>query len=325
MKFAEDIFPIGTFKGQQTAGAYIDGTLASNLDILAKKITNDMHFCGLVTGHDGVRNGKTTVASQIGTYLTWKINQLHGTNLTFTDKNIVMQGKNLDKTSFENPQHSVIVLDEGDDLVTHGSKQLAVSLKRYFRKCGQLNQILILILPSFFELPKFFALNRTHFLIDTKFHGEFERGTYSFYSSRNKKLLYLKGKRDWNYEAYKHDFGGAFTGHYYFFPDLEGCVRRYKDKKRYDLEHDDDENQTPQQIKKELTSQLFSKVYNNLDGVSVDKLSKAFGVCRKTGFTYLKEQKQKENTTLSGVVGNGKEELNILSKKDNAEVEDGIE
>jgi len=298
MKFAQELFPLGSFKGQQTAGAYIDGTLASNLDILAKKLPNDMHFCGLCSGHDGVRNGKSTIVSQIGTYLTWKINQLHGNNLTFTDKNIVMKGRDLEKVSFELPQYSIIVLDEGDDLTTHGAKSLAVNLKRYFRKCGQLNQILILILPSFFELPKFFALNRTHFLIDTKFHGEFERGTYSFYSSRNKKLLYLRGKRDWNYDAYKHDFSGAFTGHYYFFPDLEGCVQRYTDKKRYDLEHDDVEYQTPQQVEKKVISKLFCQVYQNLVDISVKKLSKAFGFTERTGFSYLNKQKQKDSGTL---------------------------
>jgi len=297
MKFAPDIFPLGTFKGQQTAGAYFDGTLASNLDILAKKITNDMHFTGLITGHDGVRNGKTTVATQVGTYLTWKINKLHGTSLTFTDKNIVMRGKDLDKVSFGLPPHSVIVLDEGDDLTTHGSKELAIAIKRYFRKCGQLNQILLLLLPSFFELPKFYALNRSHFLIDVKFHGEFDRGTYSFYSARNKKYLYLKGKREWDYEAYKHDFPGSFTGHYYFLSDdLEGCIRRYKDKKRYDLEMDAqyEDNKTAVQVEKEIKAKLFARVYDRLKDISVEKLSKAFGFTERTGFTYLKSEKQRE-------------------------------
>jgi len=299
MKFAEKIFPLGSFKGQQTAGAYIDGTLASNMDILAKRINDDLHFCGLVTGHDGVRNGKSTIASQVGTYLTWKINQMHGTDLNFTDKNIVMRGRDLEQVSLNLPQYSVVVLDEGDDLTTHGSKELATKIKRFFRKCGQLNQILILILPSYFELPRFFALNRTHFLIDVKFHGEFERGTYSFYSSRNKKLLYLKGKKEWNYEAYKHDFGGAFTGHYYFFPDLEGSTRRYKDKKRYDLEHNEEEYRTEKQIEMDVKVKLFNQLHQNLEDISVKKLSQAFGVTERTGFTYLKKEKLKDNDTPS--------------------------
>jgi len=281
-----------------------------------KKIVKDMHFCGIVTGHDGVRNGKTTQATQVGTYLTWKINQLHGTNNTFTDKNMVMKGRDLDKISLELPPYSVIVLDEGDDLVTHGMKDLAVKLKKYFRKCGQLNQILILILPSFFELPKFFALNRTHFLIDVRFYGEYDRGVYSFYSPRNKKLLYLKGKKDWNYDAYKHDFGGSFTGNYYFFPDVKGCTTKYHAKKRLDLEDDaDDEYKDPKQIIRETTIQLFQRVHENLTDISVKKLAEAFGFTKRTGFHYLKYDLLRKNPPPLANGAGGKEQLNVLSIK----------
>jgi len=316
MKFAEEIYPKGTFKDQQTDGAYLDGTLSKNLDVLAKKINNDMHFTGIVSGHDQVRDGKTTIATHVGTYLTWKINKLHGVHNTFTDKNLVMNSKDLDKISFELPPLSVIVLDEGDDLTTHGMKDLAVKLKRYFRKCGQLNQILILILPSFFELPKFFALNRSHFLIDVYFRGEYERGYFEFYSPRSKKLLYLKGKREWDYNVQKSDFKGRFFGSYCFFPELERCSERYKYKKRKDLEEDSnpEDSMTPEQIRLQYKILLFQQLYQNLEGMTVKKLAEAFGFTRRTGTLYLTSEFRRKTEGCRGRKERGNEKDIILSK-----------
>lgn len=295
MKFAEDIFPLGTFKKQKTAGAYIDKDLAHNLDIYVKKIAKDMHFLGIISGHDMVGDGKSTMMTQIGTYLTWKINKLHKVNNTFTNKNLVFGSKILAERSFELPKLSVVCLDEGDDLTTHGMKELAVRLKRYFRKCRQLNQIIILILPSFFELPKFFALSRSHFLIDVKFEGEFERGFYSFYGPKAKKQLYLKGKKDWNYESHPPDLSGRFFSSYCFFPDLEKCIEGYK-KEKYDDMIDDakweEEIMTKKDIYKKVLREVIHKLEKNLPEITQRRKAEALGIPQTTyrRFSQLSEE-----------------------------------
>ena len=306
MKFAEEWFPKGTFKSQETDGAYINETLAANLDILAKKIGDDMHFMAVISGHDMVRDGKTTMLTHVGAYLTWKINQIHGVNNEFTDKNLVFSGTDLEKRSFELPKFSVIGLDEGDDLTTHGMRELAIKLKKYFRKCGQLNQILILILPSFFELPKFYALSRSHFLIDVFFMGEYERGYFKFYGPKNKKLLYLKGKKEWNYDAQKEDFKGRFFGSYVFYPNLQESLERYKRKKHLDLmERDEEEQKTPAQIEKEVMIRLFSQVYQKLEVISIKKLAPAFGISQRTGNRWLSEYREANKGTPPSVGDKG--------------------
>lgn len=287
MKFAEEIFPKGTFEGQQTDGAYIDKKLAANLDIMAKKIAKDMHFLGIVTGNDMVGNGKTTFMTQVGSYLTWKINQLHKTNNTFTDNNLLMNTDELAERSFSLPPLSVLCLDEGDDLTTHGMKALAVKLKRYFRKCRQLNQIIILILPSFFELPKFYALSRSHFLINVKFEGEYDRGFFHFYSPKSKKLLYLKGKQYWDYDAHSSDFDGRFFGSYCFFPNTKECVERYLKKKYEDMIEDVKEEEvvkvkSEKQIEKEVKAKIFKQIKEHFPEIRLVDLSKAVGIPRST-------------------------------------------
>lgn len=292
MKFLEKEFPNGTFLKQKSDGAYINETLAKNLDIYAKKIVNDMHFLIIISGNDAVGNGKTTLATHCGAYLTNRINQLHGLDNSFTSKNVAMNAKKLVKQSFDNPQYSTIILDEGDDLTTHGMKEAAVELKRYFRKCRQLNQILILIIPSFFELPKFYALARSHALINVKFHGEFERGVFDFYGPKQKKRLYIKGKKDWDYNAAKPDFEGGFFSQYTFFPNVKEETKLYKKKKYDDMvedAEDKDKQLTPLQIERRTIAKTFKMVHSNLPEVTQKRLAEAFCISPRTASSYVND------------------------------------
>jgi hypothetical protein len=328
MKFAENIFPVGTFESQKTAGAYIDETLSANLDVLARKIKDDMHFMGIITGNDSVGNGKSTLAQQVGCYLTTKINEMHGTNNTFTHKNIYFNSKDLANKSPTMPKYSVLCLDEGDDVVTHGMKDLAVRLKRYFRKCRQLNQIIILILPSFFELPKFYALARSHFLINVKFAGEYERGFFQFFSPHGKKLLYLKGKKEWDYTAHKSDFEGRFFGSYCFFPDLDHEIKLYKQNKYQDMVDDNqarEDEMTPEQIKKTFEIELFRMLHKNLPELTIKRLSEGFDISDRTGRRWLNEYILESDNIENPESGLGAENTNNLNKEGDGGVVEGEE
>jgi len=294
MKFAQDIFPKGVFKDQKTPGAYIQETLALNLDIYAEKIIEDMHFLLLVTGNDSVGNGKTTAATQFGSYLTWKINNLHKLNNTFTHQNVVFSSKELMDRSFKLPQYSVIVLDEGDDLTTHAMKQTTGELKRYFRKCRQLNQILILILPSFFELPKFYSLARSHCLINVKFMERFERGYFDFYGPNSKKKLYLYGKKEWNYSVQKPDFYGRFFSSYCFFPNIKEETELYVKKKYQDMVEDTEKDKpmSVEEIKRKVIIYTFVKFRKNNPKVTIKDLCIGFGIGETTAYEWLKENRE---------------------------------
>lgn len=299
MKFGEEIFPIGTFPGQRTSGAYINETLAENLDVMVDMIDKDMTFLGLITGNDSVGNGKTTMVTQIGSYLTYKINKKYGLNNEFTANNIVMEGKDLPEKSFKMPKFSVIQLDEGDDMTTHSMKQVSVNLKRYFRKCRQLNQILLIILPSFFELPKFYALNRSHFLINVKFQGRFERGYFDFYSPKAKKMLYIKGKKDWDYDAWQPDFHGNFFSSYCFFPNLKENIEKYKAMKLQDMEDDHIQRyaKTPEDVERDVKIELFKKLHAQIPIKSYLKLCEVFGITVVTGRKWVKTNLKDEKET----------------------------
>ena len=177
---------------------------------------------------------------------------------------------------------------------------------------------MILILPSFFELPKFFALARSSCLIDCRYFGEYKRGIFDFYSPKSKKLLYLRGKKDWNWDVQKSDFSGRFFGSYSFFPNVREETKKYLELKYKDL-HDDSFEEpkiSKYMIEKELRIKLFQQIYENLENITINQLSRAFGVSERTGVRWnslhLIEEKDKvpfNNISLTKEKGNLRDDL----------------
>ena len=217
-------FPKGTRKSQKSDGFSMHPILKAQLDILLKNIKNDWDFTIIISGGGEVRVGKSVLAMQIGAYWTYKMKQKHGNNCPWDLKtNFVFQGDKLISQGNElgvKFPYSVLIFDEaGADLegrkVIQGTTQDVLD---YMRECGQYNMLNILVMPEFFDLPKGLALSRSIFLIDVTYsanrEGIFQRGKFNFYSRPNKKMLYLKGKRELNYTAYKCDFRGDFNNFY---------------------------------------------------------------------------------------------------------------
>lgn len=214
VKVCLEQFPEGSYKGQKGDGYGMDGYLQDNVDVLANNIHRDMQFVGLISGDGTVRNGKSAIGQQVGFYYSSQVSKKHNIEVPFTTNNIVFKADDLIARAFELPKYSCIILDEGDDLTEHHFSKLSKKLKKFFRKCGQLNLFIILILPDFFELPMGYAITRSNFLINVKFAGEFERGFFDYFGPKNKKYLYLKCKRYKDYQGQSSDFSGRFVNLY---------------------------------------------------------------------------------------------------------------
>jgi len=204
----------------------MDNVLKANLDALLKNAgkKDDWDFLILITGGGTVRVGKSVLSLQIAAYWCHQLKELYGMDVPFTLKeNIVFHGQRLikqgNKIGLSHP-HSVLIFDEaGADLEgIKVMKRTTQAVKDYLRECGQYNFLTILVLPEFFDLPKGVALSRSDFLIDcyalSDKIGKFRRGYFNFYSRPNKKKLYLKGKKELNYKAWRYDFHGRFLNFY---------------------------------------------------------------------------------------------------------------
>jgi len=232
-------FPKGSYEFQKDDGFAIDKTLALNIDVYAKKIVKDMQFLGICCSSSGVRTGKSSLVSQIGAYYTEQVNKMHKLNLTFDVNNVVFKSEDLIKKAFEIPRYSCLILDEGDALVEHYASRIARDLRKFFRKSGQLNLFIILILPDFFELPQTYATSNSNFLVNVKFEGEFDRGFFEFFSFSQKKNLYLFGKKNRDWKAAPSSFDGKFPKLYAF------DEKEYRERKLADLEESEDKEKNP--------------------------------------------------------------------------------
>jgi hypothetical protein len=177
-----------------------------------------------------------------------------------------------------------LILDEGDDLDSHYYSKLSHTLRKFFRKCRQLNLFIIVILPNLFQIPAPYAISRSVFFVDVRFEGEFERGYFYFYSFSKKKDLYIRGKKTQDYGVVKPDFSGRFADGYAVDED------EYRRIKYLDMLKDNEEEKklNPKTIKKDL----FIILSKNLPEVSVTRLSEAFGISKTTGYEWLNTENQ---------------------------------
>jgi len=277
MKVCLEQFPLGTITGQKTEGFYMDKTLCSNLDILAKAISKDMFFTILISGHGRVRVGKSVFAQQIGAYLTNKVNELYNIKNTFTIGNIHFDSKDLMRYSVIHPKYSVNIMDEGDDLTDNYWSSLSKDLRRFFRKTGQLNQFFILVIPDFFELSRAFAITHSICLIDVHFAGEFERGFFNFYSFSKKRFLFEEGKKKYgSYDVVYPNFRGRFPHVYTIDEHLYRMKKRQDLEKNIKLQEEKDDkknlNLNKRKIKKELVKEFLDNL--NKEGIKLTQEQK---------------------------------------------------
>jgi len=263
------------FPNKKNPGFLMEAYLKIQIDILLKNmakmvngkcISRDWDFTIIITGQGETRVGKSVLAMQIACYWNYMIWKLYGIKNPFSvEKNFVFEGKKLiERGNALGKAHpfSVLVFDEaGADLegrkVMRGSTQDVLD---YFRECGQYNLLNILVLPEYFDLPKGIALSRSIFLIDVYYtaddEGIFKRGYFNFYSRRQKKWLYLLGKRDLNYNAAKYDFHGRF------YPFYTIDEKKYRAAKQEALSRRESKRRNKFQMQRDACWYLLTQEFN---------------------------------------------------------------
>jgi len=223
MRVCKKCFPKGSYPKQKEAGFYMDDVLKEQLDVLIKNIIKDWDFTIIISGGGEVRLGKSVLAMQIACYLAYQMREVHKIRIPFGLNNFIFDGKKLiekgNELGTKNPYSPLLFDEAGADLTARKMMHTSTGdVLDYFRECGQYNLFNILVIPDYFDLPKSIAITRSIFLIDVYYisdkEGNFLRGYFNFYSRRQKKYLYLKGKKELNYMAVKYNFHGGFYNVY---------------------------------------------------------------------------------------------------------------
>lgn len=148
-------------------------------------------------------SGKSTVALQMAHYIDRSFNL---SRVCFTSEEFINCIVNAKK-------YQSVVYDEARSGLNarRALSEVNVALTNMLAEIRQKNLFVVIVLPSFFDLDKNVACWRSRALVHVYTRGLKERGFFKFYSQNKKKMLYVLGKRTYQYSKVICDFHGRFS------------------------------------------------------------------------------------------------------------------
>lgn len=189
-----------TLNGQKL---HIDGYLQKKLDNIKKVLEKKWDAVILIDGVEG--SGKSTLSFICGWYIT---------DGKLTLKNVAEGTQDAIQKLEKLPDKSTLIIDEGS--LMFSSKDVMRKEQRTLIKIlnviRQKMMCLIIVAPSFFDLNKYISIDRSRFLLHVYTNKDLERGRFTYFGQKKKKLLYTLGKKNFNsYSKPRADFRGRFS------------------------------------------------------------------------------------------------------------------
>ena len=165
----------------------------------------------VIDGEEG--SGKSVLAQQYAKELDPKFNI---DNICFNADQFIERLKKA-------PKYSCIILDEAFSSANSRSALTEVnrSLIGVATEMRQRNLFVIIVIPSFFDLDKYFALWRCRALFHVYFKKDGSRGSYIIFPKNKKKYLYLNGKKFYNYSKPASPYPVCSFSNYYTIDEIE--------------------------------------------------------------------------------------------------------
>lgn len=182
----------------QQKSLWIAPIFAKELDKVRDRVLNkDRDFIAVIDGEEGA--GKSVLAQQIAAYLDPNFNL---DKIVFTSDDFLRTIKD-PKTK----KGACIVLDEAFNAANNRASLTEVnrSMIGVATEMRQKNLFILMVLPSFFDLDKYFALWRCKALIHVYFTPDEDRN-YIIFPKEQKKFLYLSGKKTYSYNKPRSPF-----------------------------------------------------------------------------------------------------------------------
>lgn len=184
---------------------YMDGGLYNHLtkNVQPSVQKADFDYVIIVDGEEG--SGKSVFAQQLAVIL----------DPNFTLKNLCFTPQDFMKAVVNAKPFSCIVFDEAFTGLSSRSSltemnQLIVGLMMEMR---QKNLFIIIVMPSVFMLDKYAVLHRARGLFHVRMNKG-KRGYWDYYNKFRLKILYLKGKKLYDYNQVKRYTFGKFRDQY---------------------------------------------------------------------------------------------------------------
>lgn len=206
---------------------YMKENLVSALNKIKKKVVGkDADYVMAVDGNEG--SGKSVFAMQVGKYLD--------NSLSIED--ICMNPSEFKKRIETAPKNKCLIFDEAFNGLSSRQSLSAVNkiLVSKMMMMRQKNLFVIIVLPTFFLLDRYVSLFRSRVLFHI--YENKENHFWLGFNQKNKKLLYLLGRKSMSYTKPRiWNFKGMFRGKYII------NEQEYRKKKLKALEEVEFENE----------------------------------------------------------------------------------
>ena len=149
-------------------------------------------------------------------------------NSPFDLSNVCLNPLEFKKKVSEANKKEVVIYDEAHrGMGSVGAlSEINKLLKDLMMEMGQKNLFVFVVLPTFFLLERYVALFRANGLFHV-YTNKGRRGYWVYFNEKNKKNLFLKGKREFNYNCMAYP---KFRGR--FFDQYPVDEQEYREKKR---------------------------------------------------------------------------------------------
>src|SRR6056297_352188 len=266
-------------------------TLRNNLSVLKKRVRDDWNFKIIISGDGMTRTGKSTMAAQVAQFL----------DPTFAEnfkKRMIFSAKDLQNRAYKIGKYKALVYDEARNGLDSKSVMTGYTKKLidFFAECGNLNQIIIIVLPDYFELEKSVAGTQSICLINCYPGPGFKRGYFDFYNKRGKKNLYIFGKKKLNYREIEEYYGGipnkfGFKGKFTsFFPFNKEKYEKRKRKKLLEVKKIKKKSKNLKNKRANRYAKKLAKAVNLLNkqhDYTYKEIGKVIGYNTKAGVSVL--------------------------------------
>ena len=228
---------------------FIDNIIKPELQRIKIAVTKkDRDYVMVVDGEEG--SGKSVLAQQLAKELDPRFDI---DDICFNADQFISRLKN-------SPKNSCIILDEAYSSANSRAALSEVnrSLISVATEMRQRNLFVIIVIPSFFDLDKYFALWRCRCLLHVYFTKDGSRGRYILFPKSAKKYLYLTGKKFYDYSKPKSPYPPCAFKNHYTVDEME-----YRKKKAESFKKRVVSNMAKRW--KQQRDALINEMFNNLD------------------------------------------------------------
>jgi len=185
-------------------GMYMDGKLYNSFDnakgIMKKK---DVDLPTAVAGYPGT--GKSTITIQIASFC----------DPTFTEDRMYQTVESFIEGVKNSNFGEAHALDESYEGMSSAAirREVGRALLNVMNIIRQKRLYIFIVLPDFFDLSKNIAIFRTRWLIYCYSEEFGDIGNFAAFDRDTKQQLYIRGKKNEDYDVVSADFFGRFTKH----------------------------------------------------------------------------------------------------------------